>query len=98
MTKDVPKFYEPSFHQQHDLAMHAKQWFYSDVAIDPCKTIVIVLRCYFLAGLMYSADWTHGLDSRTGTKQETGHHPQKFSLQKTILLIAYIYRIYIGSQ
>ena len=47
-----------------------------------------LLQTSVFVGLMYSADWTRGLDLRTGTKQETGHHPQQFSLQKTILLIA----------
>ena len=32
-TKDVLKFYGPSFHQQHDPAMHAKQWVYAAIGL-----------------------------------------------------------------
>ena len=38
-------------------------------------TIFVVSMCipYNYMGLMYSADWTHGLDSRTGLADSTGH-------------------------
>ena len=39
-TKDVPKFYGPSFHQHHDLSMHAKQ------LLLLLLYAVIVLHCY----------------------------------------------------
>ena len=55
-TKDVLKFYGPSFHQQHDLAMHAKQWF--TLLLFSMVYAAFFLRCFFLTLLLFSMVYT----------------------------------------
>ena len=38
----TPKFYGPSFHQQHDPAMHAKQLFTLHVSSSYCMVMVLM--------------------------------------------------------
>ena len=84
----------PSLKRKCYLWLWGQQWHRSAVQIfcDNGAAVTVLsagysreAQCILRTGLM---DWIHGLALRTGTKQETGHHPRQFSLQKTILPIA----------
>ena len=51
-TKYVPKFYGPSFHQHHDLAMHAKQLLL--LLLYAAVIVICCCYCYMLLLLLYA--------------------------------------------